>query len=107
MFQSTKHDCIIVHNALINTAGWVLSADTVRQALSQVGIKSPDWRKIGEELGLQLRGQITAHIFFEGWAVHESDMSWEIVSQALGRISGYESAAKKARERTGNILPCS
>ena len=85
----------------------VLNADNVRQALSEVGIKSPDWRNIGEKLDLQLRGHITPSTFFERWYVHESKMSWEILAQVFGRISGYESAAKRAKEKTGNTLPFS
>ena len=82
-------------------AGLELNADNVRRALSEADIKSPDWKRIGEELGLQLRGRITASIFFEGWQAHESEMSWERLAQAFEKIEGYEKVAKKAREKTG------
>ena len=73
----------------------------MRQVLSEAAIEAPDWKRIGEELGLQLRGHITASTFFEGWQAHESEMSWERLTQALERIEGYEKVAKKAKEKTG------
>ena len=82
-------------------AGLELNADNVRRTLNEAGIKSPDWKKIGEQLGLQLRGHITKSIFFEGWQAHESEMSWERLGQALERIEGYGKVAKKAKEKTG------
>ena len=91
--------CIFKH--LKFAAGLELNADNVRRALNEAGITSPDWKSIGEELGLQLRGHITASIFFEGWQAHESEMSWERLAQAFEKIEGYGKVAKKAREKTG------
>ena len=80
-----------------------LNADNVRQALGEAGIKSPDWKRIGKELGLRLKGCITASIFFEGWQAHKSEMSWERLAQALEKMEGYGMVAKKARKKTGNL----
>jgi len=84
----------------------VLNAVTIAQALSEAGIKSPDWRIIVKEIGLQLKDCITANIFFEGLHKCESEMSWERLVQALDGIKGYELAAWKARDKTG-ITICS
>ena len=78
-------------------------ADNVRQVLSEAGIEAPDWKRIGEQLGLQLRGHITASTFFKGWQAHQSERSWKRLAQALGRIEGYEKVAKKAKEKTGML----
>ena len=90
-----------MYQYLTFAAGLELNADNVRRTLNGAGITSPDWKRIGEQLGLQLRGNITTSIFFEGWQAHESETSWERLAQALERIDGYGKVAKKAREKTG------
>ena len=78
----------------------------MRWVLNEAGIKSPEWKRIGEELGLQLKGHITTSIFFEGWRAHESEMSWERLAQAFEKIEGYGKVAKKAREKSGILIMC-
>lgn len=75
----------------------------MQQALREAAIKSPDWKKIGKQLGVQLRGCITASILIEGWQAHGSEMSWERLAQTLEKIPGneYELAAGKARRKRG------
>ena len=60
-----------------------------------------NWREIGVQLGLKLRGQLSAAMFFNGWSqkgsIHKP--SWETLAVALSKISGYSFAAAKARDK--------
>ena len=78
-----------------------LNSKTVDLAFSEADIQSPDWKKIGEKLGIKLKGHITAHILFEGWKIHKSKISWKTLAEALEKIERYQSAAKKARQKKG------
>ena len=73
----------------------------MRWALAEAGVKIPDWGRIGRELGLELKGRITASLFIEGWRNDGSEMSWERLARSLEGISRFE-LAKKARQKTGN-----
>ena len=81
----------------------MLNADTVQLVLRESTIEFPDWKQIGEKLGVQLRGHITANILIEEWQVHERKMSWERLAKALEKIGGneYELAAIRARQKRG------
>ena len=58
---------------------------------------------IGKELGLRLKGCITASIFFEGWQAHKSEMSWERLAQALEKDGRIWNGCQEARKKTGNL----
>ena len=69
---------------------------------SEVDVRVPEnWREIGIQIGLTLRGQLSAAMFFKGWSEKGSvyKPSWEKLAVALSNISGYRIAAAKAREK--------
>lgn len=86
----------------------MLNGDTMHRALLEAGIAHPDWGRIGKELGLELKGRITASLFIDRWHTHGSEMSWERLALSLEAVGGFGSAAKKAKLKTGNVMfsPC-
>ena len=86
----------------------MLNGDTMHWALIEAGIAHPDWGRIGKELGLELKEHITASLFIDGWRMHGSEMSWERLAHSLEGVGGFESAAKKAKLKAGNVMfsPC-
>ena len=79
-----------------------LNEESMVAIFSEVGVRAPEnWREIGVELGLKLRGQLSAAVFFKGWSEKGSvyKPSWEKLAVALSNISGYRIAAAKAREK--------
>ena len=61
-----------------------------------------DWREIGEQLGLNLKGKLSAANFFKGWNEHTIDSkkpSWERLAATLESMGGYWHAARSAREK--------
>ena len=69
---------------------------------SEVRMCAPEnWREIGVQLGLKLRGQLSAAMFFKGWSERGSicKPSWEKLASALSNINEYRIAAAKAREK--------
>ena len=66
---------------------------------SEVRMCAPEnWREIGVQLGLKLRGQLSAAVFFKGWSSNHKP-SWEKLALALSKFSEYRIAAAKAREK--------
>ena len=70
---------------------------------SEVGVKAPEnWREIGEQLGLDLRGKLSAAEFFKGWQeknLPNNKPSWKKLAQALEKINGYRDVAVAARNK--------
>ena len=86
------------------STGLELNSVTILLALSEAGIESPDWKKIGKGLDLNIKGRINGRILFKEWQVCGLEMSWEKLAQALEKIKGYELAAYKARQNEGMIF---
>jgi len=79
-----------------------LNKDSMVAVFSEVRMRAPEnWREIGVQLGLRLRGQLSAAMFFKGWIERGSNHkpSWEKLAVALSNVSGYWIAAAKAREK--------
>ena len=61
-----------------------------------------DWREIGQQLCLNLKGELSAADFFKGWSEHTIDNkkpSWERLAGVLKTMDGYWPAARSAREK--------
>ena len=72
---------------------------------SEACVKVPDdWREIGLQLELDLKGKLSASEFLKGWQEKgfANKPSWENLAQAFERMEGYQCAAvaamKKARK---------
>ena len=77
-----------------------LNSKTVNLALSEAGIQLPNWKIIGEKLGVQLKGHITASTLLKEWKMQKSGISWEKLAKAID-IEGYQSAVIKAKQKKG------
>ena len=76
-----------------------LNKESMVATFSEVRMCAPEnWREIGVQLGLKLRGRLSAAMFFKGWSSNHKP-SWEKLAVALSNISGYRIAAAKAREK--------
>ena len=78
-----------------------LSKDSILELFSEADVQVPEnWRQIGLQLGLDLKGQLSATDFFNGWnenASTNNKPSWEKLAQALFKMDGlYRTAASKA-----------
>ena len=78
-----------------------LSKDSLLELFSEADVQVPEnWRQIGLQLGLDLKGQLSATDFFNGWnenASTNNKPSWEKLAQALFKMDGlYRTAASKA-----------
>ena len=72
-------------------------------AFSEAGMDVPEnWREIGEHLGLNLRGKLSAAEFFKGWQdkdLTDNKPSWKKLAQALEKMEGYQRVAVVARNK--------
>ena len=100
MVQANTSAHVIMYALKIPT-GLELNSGTILLALSEAGIESPDWKKIGKELGFDVKGRINGSMLFKEWQLCGLEMSWKKLAQALEKIRGYEIAASKARQNEG------
>ena len=70
----------------------------------EAGVDSPDWKAIGNKLGVQLEGQVTATDFFDELRAHKNKASWVTLAEALEKISEYQHAATNVYEKQGIIV---
>lgn len=70
---------------------------------SEAGVDVPEnWREIGEQLGLHLRGKLSAAEFFKGWQdkdLTNNKPSWKKLAQALEKMEDYRHVAVVARNK--------
>ena len=85
----------------INQIGQKLNADAIKKLLTNTGIPSPDWEEIGNQLGLQLEGHISAADFFDEWRAHDPKISWMKLAKALEKIPCYQHASSNVCEKQG------
>lgn len=76
----------------------------MRKLLTDTGIHSPDWEEIGNQLGLQLEGHISAADFFDEWCAHDCKLSWMKLAKALEKIPDYQRASNNIREKQGMFV---
>ena len=88
----------------INCIGQKLNADAMKKLLTDGGIHSPDWEEIGNQLGLQLEGHISAADFFDEWCAHDHKFSWMKLAKALEKIPDYQHASSNVREKQGMFV---
>ena len=68
----------------------------------EAGCEVPeDWREIGVQLGLNLRGKLSPAEFFKGWRENSSGNkhSWLNLAGALQKMEGYQHVAILARTK--------
>ena len=83
-----------------------LNADSIVTTFAEAGVHVPEnWRKISQQLRLDLRGKLSAAEFFKGWSencVASNKPSWDNLAGALRKMVGYQpvvlAAIKKARK---------
>lgn len=83
------------------STGQKLNAETMHNLFTEVGIHSPDWEEIGNQLGLQLKRQFLAAGFYSEWFTHDPKASWVRLAEALEKIPDYKHAAENVREKQG------
>ena len=76
----------------------------MRNHLTETGIRSPNWEKIGNQLGWQLEGQLLAADFFDEWRANDSEASWVKLAAALARIQEYQHAKSIVLEKQGMFV---
>lgn len=79
---------------------------------SKACVEVPEnWREIGLQLGLNLKGKLSAADFFKGWRENSSanKPSWVNLADALQKMEGYQHAASLAmkKERKYNQMEIS
>ena len=85
----------------ISSAGEKLNAETLRELLTEAGVHSPDWECIGKQLGLQIKGQISATDVFEAWCAKDFKASWIKLAHAIEKVEEYKHAAQNIHEKQG------
>ena len=85
----------------LSSVGQKFDAEAVCKLFKETKIYSPDWVGIGNQLGLQLKGQILAADFFDEWCAKDSKASWLKLAMALQQIPEYQHAARNIREKQG------
>ena len=71
---------------------------------NEASVHSPDWKMIGNRLGVQLEGKVTAPDFFKEWRGHKNKASWVELAEALEKISQYKHAATNVYQKQGTIV---
>ena len=62
----------------------------------EAGMEAPEnWREIGVQLGLKLKGKLSTAEFFKGWRENSfaNKPSWVNLSDALHKMDRYQHAA--------------
>ena len=85
----------------ISSAGEKLNAETLCELLTEARVHSPDWKRIGKQLGLQIKGQITAADVFEAWCAKDVQASWTKLAHAIEKVEEYKHAAQNIHEKQG------
>ena len=73
----------------------------MHKLLTETGIRSPNWEKIGSQLGWQLEGQLSAADFFDEWCANDRETSWVKLAIALANIQEYQHAESIVLEKEG------
>ena len=76
----------------------------MKNLLTETGIRSPNWEKIGSQLGWQLEGQLSAADFFEEWHANDHEASWVKLAKALAKIQEYQHAESIVLEKKGMFV---
>ena len=69
---------------------------------SKAGVEVPEnWREIGVQMGLNLRGKLSAAEFFKGWRENSfaNKPSWVNLGDALQKMDRYQHAAILAMKK--------
>ena len=88
----------------MSAVGQNLTTETLDKLFVMSGNDSPDWKRIGERLGLHLQPKITADDFYKGWLAHDFHASWIKLATALKQIQEYKHAARSICEKQGNLV---
>ena len=98
----------MVHGDFLTTiipVGQVFNRSTMCAALRKAGIKTPDWKRIGNALCFNQENprSITADIFFASWHAYANDFqpSWNQLAQALERSGSSKQAVTYVQEKEG------
>ena len=81
-----------------------LNADTICEVFTEAGILTPNWEKIGNQLGLQLEGQVSAAMFLRGWYSQDCKPSWIKLAKALKDMEEYKHVAKDVEKKQGILI---
>ena len=73
----------------------------MQNLLTETRIRSPNWEKIGSQLGLQLEGHLSAADFFDEWRANDREASWVKLATALAKIQEYQHAESIVLEKEG------
>ena len=95
---NNHYECTVV----TPVAGEALDAETLCELLT--GVHAPDWERIGEQLGLHIKGQISAADFFDAWRQKDSHASWIKLADAVEKVEEYKHVAQTVREKEGTVL---
>ena len=76
------------------------------QVFNEAHIRTPNWEIIGNQLGLQVEGEISAADFLNGWYTQDCKPSWTKLAGALEKIqqTEYKQIAKNVREKQGILV---
>ena len=85
----------------ISSEGEKLNAETLCELLTEAGVHSPDWKRIGQQLGLQIKGQISAADVFEAWYAKDFHASWIKLADAIDKVEEYKHGAQNVCEKQG------
>ena len=97
-----SHSTIYCGSCCLLPTAQELNEESMVTVFSEVRMCAPEnWREIGVQLGLKLRGQLSAAMFFKGWIERGSNHkpSWEKLAVAFSNINGYLIATAKARDK--------
>ena len=97
---NNHYECTVV----TPVAGEALDAETLCELLTEPGVHAPDWEHIGIQLGLHIKGQISADDFFVAWCRKDSHASWIQLANAVEKVEEYKHAAQTVREKQGTVL---
>lgn len=82
--------------------------DTVCTALSDASIQPPDWVKIAKHLHVEIKLQVSADDFLQGWCTYANGLqpSWIELAEALEGtgFSKNKEAMEKIRMKQGIVI---